>query len=113
MGGVQKGAGDITAIVGAVEIVDANTSAVSTLTTSASSQELFAARPKRTDVAIRNDTDQLASIRRGSTAAVSGVEALELSSGQTLVITQWDGAIQVIFASVGTGTLYAEETYIV
>lgn len=95
-----------------VSIEGANDSAKNTLSSSATSAELFAANSTRNHVVIRNGTNQLADVRLGATDAVSGAEAIQIPAGQTITITQWEGAIQVIFALAGSGTLFAEQTFI-
>lgn len=104
---VNGGSGTTT-----VSIEGANDSAKNTISASGTSVELFAANASRNHVVIRNGTDQLADVRLGDTDAVSVEEAIEVVAGKTVTITQWDGAIQIIFASTGTGTLVAEQTFI-
>lgn len=96
---------------GTVQIAPAIFSAVGTLTTSTSSAPLFASRATRVDVVMRNGTNQLADVKRFG-VATTGAEAIQLQPGEEKTLTGWAGDIEVVFAAVGTGTFYAEETYI-
>ena len=108
--GIQKG-GDIT-VATSVAITGADTSNKNSISALTSNQELFAIRSQRVDILMRNGTLSIAYVRRGSAAAVSGSEAFEIPAGESVVITEWEGAVQVIFDGTGAGTFIAEETYI-